>query len=97
MVISSTADNVEYFGKFLALREMTQVALTNEKLAKYVLNMCVLLENVTDMLRSGTWADARDVLVHGGYSIVVLRRHKSRATGIAPFSRFDSPSAHEMY
>ena len=77
MVISSTVDNVEYFGKFLALREMTQVALTNEKLAKYVLNMtlCVLLENVKNVQGVGisTKADAAGAMSY----IIVLKLAKN--------------------
>ena len=47
---------------------------------------CVLLENVPELLRSQAWAEARDVLVDGGYSLVVLRMNAA-ACGVAQVRR----------
>ena len=47
---------------------------------------CVLLENVPELLRSQAWAEARDVFVDGGYSLVVLRVNAA-ACGVAQIRR----------
>ena len=47
---------------------------------------CVLLENVPELLRSQAWAEARDLLVEGGYSLIVLRVNAA-ACGVAQIRR----------
>ena len=47
---------------------------------------CVLIENVPELLRSRAWAEARDLLVGSGYSMVVLRVN-SAACGVAQVRR----------
>ena len=47
---------------------------------------CVLLENVTELLRSSAWAEARGVLVGAGYSLLVLRVN-SAACGVPQIRR----------
>ena len=56
--------------------ERTRVAGLTVDFARIAVSLrvpCVLLENVPELLRSQAWAEARDVLVGGGYSLIVLR------------------------
>ena len=69
--------------------ERTRVAGLTVSFAQIAVSLRVrnvLLENVPEMLRSQAWAEARDVLVDGGFSLVVLRVNAA-ACGVAQIRR----------
>ena len=53
---------------------------------KKIRDLGVPLENVTEVLRSSAWTEARETLVNNGYSIIVLRVN-SAACGVSQIRR----------